>query len=97
MLSYEENKKKAIKLHGPLCHASKEQLVKLLKDSGCDDKEFLKIVVDCCDNCQCCSKFRKSFKKKTSSSGSCARWIQQVCWYGPNRGRKMEGVDTSLD
>ena len=38
-------------------------LVKLLKDSGCDDKEFLKMIVDCCDNCKFCSKFMKPFSR----------------------------------
>ena len=47
-----EEKKKARKLHCPLCPASKDWLVKLLKDSGCDDKEFLKMIVDFCDNCE---------------------------------------------
>ena len=46
LLSNEEKKKKAIKLHCQLCHASKDSLVKLLKDSGCNDREFLKIMVD---------------------------------------------------
>ena len=60
-LSNEEKKKKAIKLHHQLCHASKDQLVKLLRDSGCDDKTFLKMIVDCYDNREFCLKFKKSF------------------------------------
>ena len=51
-LSNEEKKKKPTKLHGQLCHASKDRLVKLLKDSGCDDKNFLKMIGDCCDDCE---------------------------------------------
>ena len=39
-LSNEEKKKKAIKLNRQLCHASKDQSVKLLKDGGCDEKNF---------------------------------------------------------
>ena len=57
-LSNEEKKKKAIKLHRQLCHASKDRLVKLLKDSCCDDKMFLKMIVDCCDNCEFRSLFQ---------------------------------------
>ena len=60
-LSNEGKKKKAIKLHRQLCHASKDRLVKLLKDSGCDDKKFLKMIVDYCDNCKFCSEFKKPF------------------------------------
>ena len=37
-LNNEEEKTKAIKLHRQLCYASKDRLVKLLKDSGCNDK-----------------------------------------------------------
>ena len=62
-LSNEEKKKKAIKLHRQLCHAGKDRLVRLLKDSGCEDKGFLKIVVDCCENCEFCLKFKKPFSR----------------------------------
>ena len=41
-LNHEEEKTKAIKLHRQLCYASKDRLVKLLKDSGCNDKTFLR-------------------------------------------------------
>jgi len=37
----EEKKKKAVKLHRQFAHASKEKLIKLLKDGGCDDPDFL--------------------------------------------------------
>ena len=33
-------KQKAEKLHRQFAHASKERLFRLLKDSGCKDKEF---------------------------------------------------------
>ena len=62
-LSNKEKKKKAIKLHCQLCHAAKDRLVRLLKDSGCEDKRFLKIVVDCCENCEFCLKFKKPFSR----------------------------------
>ena len=62
-LSNEEKKKKAIKLHRQLCHAAKDRLVRLLKDSGCEDKGFLKIVVDCCENFEFCLKFKKPFSR----------------------------------
>ena len=66
-LSNEEKKKKAMKLHCQLCHASKDWLVELLKDSGCDDKKFLKMIVDCCDNCEFCLKFKKPFSRPVVS------------------------------
>ena len=28
-----------------------------------DDKEFLKMIVDCCDHCEFCSKFKKPFSR----------------------------------
>ena len=61
LLSNEEKQKKAIKLHCQLCHASIDWLVKLSKDSGCDYKKVLKMIVDCCDNCEFYSKFKKPF------------------------------------
>ena len=66
-LCNEEKKKKAIKLHRQLCHASKDQLAKLLKDSGCDDEKVLKMIVDCCDNCEFCLRFKKLFSKPAVS------------------------------
>ena len=61
--SNEVKKEKVIKLHCQLCHVSKDQLVKFLKDSCCDDKKFLKMIVDCCDNCKFCLKFKKPFPR----------------------------------
>ena len=61
LLSNEEKKKKEMKLHRQLCHVSRDRLVKLMKDSGCDDKAILRMIVDCCDNCKSCSKFKKPF------------------------------------
>ena len=54
-----EKAKKALKLHRQFAHASKERLYRLLKNSGCDDKEFLQEIENCCDNCQFCQKYRK--------------------------------------
>ena len=62
-LSNGEKKRKEIKLYRQLCHASNDRVVKLLKDSGCDGKEFLKMIVGCCDNCEFCSKFKKPFSR----------------------------------
>ena len=63
LLSTEDEKNKTIKLHHQFCHASKDQLIKLLKDSGCADKGFLKMIVDCCDNCKFCLKFKEALSK----------------------------------
>lgn len=63
LLSTEDEKNKAIKLYHQLCHASKDQLIKLLKDSGCADKAFLRMIVDCCDNCKFCLKFKEPLSK----------------------------------
>ena len=63
----EEINKKAIKLHYQLCHASKDWLVKLLKDNGCDDKKVLKMIVDYCDNCEFYLKFKMPFSKPVVS------------------------------
>ena len=63
-MSNEKKKKKAMKLH---CNASKDRLVKLFKYSGCDDKTFLKMKVDCCDNCEFCLKFKKPFSRPVVS------------------------------
>ena len=62
-LSNEDKNKKAIKLYRQLFHESKDQLVKLLNDSGCDDQVFLKMIVDC-DSCKFRLKFKKPFSRQ---------------------------------
>ena len=51
-------KEKAKKLHRQFAHASKERLFRLLKDGGCQDSEFFKILEKCCKNCKFCQKYR---------------------------------------
>ena len=53
-----EKQRKAEKLHRQFAHASKDRLLRLLKDSGCQDKEFMKAVEDCCNKCEFCQKYR---------------------------------------
>ena len=57
-LSTAEKRKKALKLHRQFAHASKERLLKLIKESGCADAEFLKLVEDTVDNCEFCRKYQ---------------------------------------
>ena len=54
-----EKARKAKKLHRQFAHATKERLIKLLKNGGCEDKEFLQEVEKCCDACQFCQKYRR--------------------------------------
>ena len=51
-------KEKAKKLHRQFAHASKERLFRLLKDGGCQDTEFFKILEKCCNDCKFCQKYR---------------------------------------
>ena len=50
---------KANKLHRQFAHASKERLFQLLKNKGCDGKEFLQAIEKCCDACEFCQKYRR--------------------------------------
>ena len=54
-----EKRQKALKLHRQFAHASKERLLRLLKNGGCTDLEFMKAVEKCCEECQFCQKYRK--------------------------------------
>ena len=53
-----EKKQKAQKLHRQFAHASKERLFRLLKDGGCKDKEFFRVLEKCCRDCKFCQKYR---------------------------------------
>ena len=55
----QEKQRKAVKLHRQFAHASKERLLKLLRNGGCEDKEFLKAVEKCCEDCEFCGKYRR--------------------------------------
>ena len=49
-----------MKLHKQFCHASKEKLCKLVRESkDFSDEEFLKIIEECVDSCELCRKFKR--------------------------------------
>ena len=55
-----EKRVKAVKLHRQLCHASKEKLVKLVKESAdFADEEFISLIKKVCDECEICAKFKR--------------------------------------
>ena len=54
---------KAVKLHRQMCHASSDRLLRLLKNSGCTDTEFMKLVEECVQSCEFCRKYKKPFLK----------------------------------
>ena len=58
--SLSEKKQKAIKLHKQFSHPSKERLLSFVKNSrGFRDKDFLKCIEECTDNCQICLEFKR--------------------------------------
>ena len=60
-MSLEEKRKKAVKLHRQFCHASKEKLSKLVRESeDFNDKDFLKVIEECCDACALCVKYKRA-------------------------------------
>ena len=56
--SKKEKRNKAKKLHRQFAHVSKEKLIDLLQDSGCDDKEFLYLIEKVDATCPFCLKYR---------------------------------------
>ena len=58
-LTRSEKKKKALKLHRQFSHASKERLLRLVKDSEHNDPEFSQCIEEVCDECDTCQKFKK--------------------------------------
>ena len=55
---FKEKKRKAEKLHRQFAHASRERLLSLLKDAGCEDREFIKLVEEVCSKCEFCQRYR---------------------------------------
>ena len=59
-----EKLKKAMKLHRQFAHASKEKLIKLVKESKeFNDKEFIKCIEEYCDSCEICRKYKRPYHK----------------------------------
>ena len=58
--SKSQKKRKAMKLHRQLSHASKGKMKTFVKNSeGFNDVEFLKMIEQCCDRCEICRRFKK--------------------------------------
>ena len=50
----------------------------MLTDSGCDDKKFLNMIVDCCDDCEFCLKFKEPFSRPVVSFPVSGRFNEYV-------------------
>ena len=57
-MTVDEKRRKAAKLHRQSSHASKEKLIRLVKNSDYHDKEFQTGIEDCCNNCEICRKYK---------------------------------------
>ena len=79
-LTVEEKRQKADKLHRQFCHASKEKLCKLVKDSeDFNDKGFLKIIEECCDVCELCMKHKRAPLRPVVGMPLAEKFNQVVC------------------
>ena len=78
-LSIKKKKEKAIKLHKQFSHAKKDRLLKLLKDSGCEDREFKQIVKEVCDECTLCQKYSRAPLRPIVSLPLASRFNECVC------------------
>ena len=56
---YKEKASKAKKIHRQFAHATKDSLIRLLKNGRCNDKEFFDIIKDVCEKCEFCLKYLK--------------------------------------
>ena len=79
-LTRSEKMTKAVKLHQQFAHCSKERLLKLVKNSkNFDDKEFLDVLEECCDNCEFCQLSKKPPLKPIVGLPLADRFNQVVC------------------
>lgn len=76
----EEKKSKARKLHKQFSHASKEKLCKLVKQSSdYNDREFLKMIEEVCDNCEICLKFKRPSLRPIVTVPIASKFNEVVC------------------
>ena len=78
-LSLKEKKAKALKLHRQFGHATEDKLVKLVKSSKMNEPEFVKCIVEVCNNCEICSKYRTPHLKPVVSLPLSQSFNQVVC------------------
>ena len=77
--SKEEKKRKALKLHRQFSHASKEKLIKLLRNSGCNDKDFFDVINECCNKCTVCQLHKKPSLKPVVCMPLAAKFNEVIC------------------
>ena len=77
----DEKKKlaKALKLHKQFSHASAEKLLKLVKKSNYNDKEFEKCIQHICDNCDLCQKYKPAPLKPVVGLPMSQKFNETVC------------------
>ena len=75
----DEKKKKALKLHRQFCHASSERLIRLLKNAGCSDKDFIQEIEKCCQNCEFCRKYKAPLPRPVVGFPMAEEFNQVVC------------------
>jgi len=78
-LGKKEKRAKAIKLHRQFGHASESKLLKLIKESHVEDKQFNACVKEVCESCDICRKFKAPPLKPTVSLPIATRFNQVVC------------------
>ena len=79
-LTKKEKRIKAIKLHKQFCHASKEKLCKLVRESkDFRDEEFLTLIKECVDSCELCLKYKRPPLRPVVGMPLADRFNQVVC------------------
>ena len=78
-LTVKEKYDKALKLHRQFSHASKEKLMKMVRNSKYSDKELLDCIEQCCDECAICQKYKKAPSRPIVSMPIATNFNQVVC------------------
>ena len=78
-LPYEEKASKAKKIHRQFAHATKDSLIRLLENGGCNDKEFFDVIKDVCETCEFCLKYRKPKPRSVVFFPKGQRFNDNVC------------------
>ena len=78
-LSQKEKMSKALKLHRQFGHATADKLKRLLKNSNVRDKDFEKCIVQICNDCSICEKYRQAKLKPAVSLPLADKFNQVVC------------------
>ena len=76
----EEKRKTAIKLHKQFAHPRSDQLIKLIKDGGIEDRDLFSMIQEVEATCEICIKYKKPHSRPVVGFSLGKEFNDTVSW-----------------